>query len=75
MDMYLKYRNFPTELQPLCNMKCTALCIIMGVPTEHDLKTIPAIFFFRNFNILAYIQESAGRKVFSFINSPHYTDA
>ena len=46
MDMYLKYRNFSTELQPLCNMKCTALCIIMGVPTEHDLKTIPAIFFF-----------------------------
>ena len=74
MDMHLKYRNFSTELQPLCNRKCTALCIIMGVPTEHDLKTIPVTFFLRNFDFLAYIQESTCRKVFSLINLLHYTD-
>lgn len=45
MDMYLKYRNFSTELQPQCNRKCTALCIIIAVPTEHDLKTFPVTFF------------------------------
>ena len=74
MDMHLKYRNFSTELQPPCNRKCTALCIIMGVPA--DLKTIPVTFlFFRNFDFLAYIQETACRKVFSLINSLHYTDA
>jgi hypothetical protein len=75
MGMHLKYGNFSTELQPLCNRKCTALCIITGVRTEHDLKTIPVTFlFFRNFDILAHIQESACRKVFILINSPHYTD-
>jgi hypothetical protein len=46
MDMHLKYRKFSTELHPLCNRKYTALCTIMGVPTEHDLKTTPVTFFF-----------------------------
>jgi hypothetical protein len=30
--------------------------------------------FFQRFNLLAYIQESSCRKIFSLINSLHYTE-